>query len=367
MLTTGAGRRRRPASGPAGSWVGPQYRDAVRQIWIPRYGGPEVMQVETAPDPEPKAGEVRVRVAGAGVNFADLSARAGLYADAPPAPLVVGYEVAGEVDAVGDGVTSFSPGERVLAITRFGGYSDVVVVPEGQVAAVPDGADLVRAAGVPVAYLTAYLMLVRLGSVRAGDTVLIHSAGGGVGLAALQLARWLGAVTIGTASKRKHARLAEMGLDHAIDYRSEDFEAAVMRVTEGRGVDVVLDAQGGSSFRKSYRCLAPMGRLFCFGVAAANAESRRAAVRTLPKTVLRTPVFHPFQLMNANKGVFGINLGHLWEEQRLIHETLHELSAMWGRGEIEPVIDSRFGFEEAGRAHLQLAEGRNFGKVVLVP
>jgi synaptic vesicle membrane protein VAT-1 len=210
-------------------------------------------------------------------------------------------------------------------------------------------------------------MLVRLGSVRPGDTVLVHSAGGGVGLAALQLAKGLGAVTIGTASARKHPRLAEMGLDNAIDYRTEDFERAVMGLTNGRGVDVVLDAQGGSSFRKSYRCLAPLGRLFCFGVAAANAETRRGAVRTLPKTVLRTPIFHPFGLMNANKGVFGINLGHLWEERAMMRDTLAELSSMWGRAEIDPVIDSRFGFEEAGRAHLQLAEGRNFGKVLLVP
>jgi synaptic vesicle membrane protein VAT-1 len=339
----------------------------MRQIWIPRFGGPEVLQVQTAPDPEPQAGEVRIRVAGAGVNFADLSARAGLYQDAPPAPLVVGYEVAGEIDAVGAGVTMFSVGERVMAITRFGGYSDVVTVPDNQVAAIPDGADVVAAAGIPVAYLTAYLMLVRLGSLRQGDTVLIHSAGGGVGLAALQLAKGLGVVTIGTASQRKHARLAEMGLDHAIDYRSQDFEAEVRRITGGRGVDVALDAQGGSSFRKSYRCLAPMGRLFCFGLAAGNAETRKQALRTLPKAIALTPVFHPFQLMNANKAVFGVNLGHLWGEKQMMSDTLAELSARWGRGEIEPVIDSRFGFEEAGRAHQQLAEARNFGKVLLVP
>lgn len=338
----------------------------MRQVWIPRYGTPDVLEVRTAPDPEPAAGEVRVRVVSAGVNFADLSARAGLYPDAPPPPMVVGYEVAGEVDAVGAGVTSFSPGERVLALTRFGGYADVVTVPENQLAVAPDGADLVAAGGLPVVYLTAYLMLVRLGSVRRGDTVLVHSAGGGVGLAALQLAKGLGAVTIGTASKRKHARLAEMGLDHAIDYRSEDFEPAVIRITGGRGVDVVLDAQGGASFRKSYRCLAPMGRLFCFGLAAGNAETRRQAVRTLPKALVRTPVFHPIQLMNANKAVFGVNLGHLWEEREMMRTSLAELSAMWGRGEIDPVIDSRFGFEEAERAHRQLAEGRNFGKVVLV-
>jgi NADPH:quinone reductase-like Zn-dependent oxidoreductase len=339
----------------------------MRQVWIPRFGGTEVFEVREAPDPEPKTGEVRIRVAGAGVNFADLSARAGLYADAPPAPLVVGYEVSGEVDAVGLGVDRAEVGDRVMSVTRFGGYSDVVCVPENQVAPVPAGKDLVEAAGVPVCYLTAYLMVVRIGAAREGDVVLVHSAGGGVGLAALQLAKHAGATTIGTASAKKHARLADLGLDHAIDYRTEDFEPAVMRLTKGRGVDLALDAQGGRSFRKSYRCLAPMGRLFCFGMAAANAGSRRAAVRTVPKAVALTPFFHPFQLMNANKGVFGVNLGHLWEERELIRSTLAEVAAMWERGEIAPVIDGTYSFDEVGRAHSRLAEGRNFGKVVLVP
>jgi NADPH:quinone reductase-like Zn-dependent oxidoreductase len=339
----------------------------VRQIWITRYGGPEVLEVREAPDPEAGRREVRIRVAGAGVNFADTSARAGLYADAPKAPMVVGYEVAGRIDAVGEGVEGFSVGDEVLAATRFGGYSDVVVAPFYQVAHVPAGADLVKAAGLPITYLTAYVMVVRLAALRPGDTILIHSAAGGVGLSALQLARMLGLVTIGTASGRKHERLTEMGLDHAIDYRTTDFEREVMQITNGRGVSAVLDAHGADSFRKSYRCLAPLGRLFCFGIAAANAESRRSAWRTVPMALARTPVFHPIQLMNANKGVFGINMGHLWGEHDLIGGTLAELSSLWAAGDIEPVIDSTFGFEEAGRAHERLTRAENFGKVVLVP
>jgi NADPH:quinone reductase-like Zn-dependent oxidoreductase len=281
--------------------------------------------------------------------------------------MVVGYEVAGEVEAVGPSVDRLGVGDRVMALTRFGGYADVVVVPESQAVTVHAGSDLIEAAGVPVAYLTAYVMLVHLGSVRPGDTVLIHSAGGGVGLAALRLAKNLGAVTIGTASTKKHGRLAAMGLDHAIDYRREDFEQAVRHLTDGRGVDVALDAQGGSSFRKSYRCLAPLGRLFCFGMASGNAASRRGAWRTLPRALATTPFLHPLGLMNANKGVFGVNLGHLWGETELLQTALTDLSTMWARGEIGPFIDSTYPFAEAGAAHRQLAEGRNFGKVVLVP
>jgi NADPH:quinone reductase-like Zn-dependent oxidoreductase len=264
-------------------------------------------------------------------------------------------------------VEEFAQGDEVLATTRFGGYSDVVVVPEYQVARVPEGADLVQAAGLPITYLTAYVMVVRLGSLRAGDTILIHSAAGGVGLSALQLARKLGVVTIGTASGRKHERLSEMGLDYAIDYRTTDFEREVKQITKGRGVDVVIDAHGGNSFRKSYRCLAPLGRLFCFGISAANAESRQKAWRTVPAALARTPVFHPVPLMNANKGVMGINMGHLWDEHELIAATLRELSSMWGAGDINPIIDSTFGFDEAARSHERLARAENFGKVVLVP
>ncbi|MGO9028258.1 MAG: synaptic vesicle VAT-1 family membrane protein [Acidimicrobiales bacterium] len=340
----------------------------MRQVVIPRYGGPEVLTVREVDDPEPAPDEVRIRVAGAGVNFADISARAGLYPDAPsPPPMVVGYEVAGELDRVGKAVDGLAVGDRVIALTRFGGYSDVVTVPSSQVAKVHVGADLVEAAGIPVTFLTSYVMLNHLGSVRPGDTVLIHSAGGGVGLSALQLARNLGAVTIGTASAGKHERLRQHGLDHAIDYRTQDFEAEVLRITGGRGVDVALDAQGGTSFRKSYRCLAPMGRLFCFGLAAGNAPSRGQAWRTLPKALATTPVFHPLQLMGANKGVFGVNMGHLWGEQDRIGRFLGELAAMWERGDIAPVIDSTFPFDRAGQAHEQLGQARNFGKVVLTP
>ncbi|HUY86720.1 MAG TPA: medium chain dehydrogenase/reductase family protein [Acidimicrobiales bacterium] len=339
----------------------------MRQIWIPRFGDTSVLEIREAPDPSPRRDEVRIRVAGAGVNFADLSARAGLYPDAPPAPLVVGYEVAGTIDEIGNAVSGYSVGDKVMSVTRFGGYSDVVCVPTHQIAHLHPTADPVVAAGIPVTYLTSYLMLVRLASLRPGDHVLIHSAAGGVGLSALQLAKRAGAVVLGTASASKHERLAEQGLDHAIDYRTQDFETEVMRITGGRGVDVVLDAQGGRSFRKSYRCLAPLGRLFCFGLASANANSRLSAIRTLPKALATTPVFHPMQLMNANKGVFGINLGHLWEQTSMINETLTELASLWESGDIRPVIDSTFPFAEAAAAHEQLQQARNFGKVILTP
>jgi synaptic vesicle membrane protein VAT-1 len=339
----------------------------MEQVWITRFGGPEVLEVRSAPDPHPGPDEVRVAVAAAGVNFADVSARAGLYPDAPKAPCVVGYEVSGVVDEVGAAVDDFVVGDRALALTRFNGYSTSVIVPAHQVQRVPEGKDLQAAAGLPVTFLTAYLMLTRMGALRRGDRVLIHAAAGGVGLAALQLARHVGAVTIGTASAAKHERLRDLGLDYPIDYRTNDFEPEVMRITDGRGVDLVLDAVGGTTTRKSYRCLAPLGRLFCFGLSSASAPSRRQAWRTAPKAFVTTPVFHPLQLMNANKGVFGFNLGHLWEHTELLHEAMGDIVTLWGKGEIDVIVDSTFPFRQTAAAHAQLEQARNFGKVLLLP
>jgi NADPH:quinone reductase-like Zn-dependent oxidoreductase len=283
----------------------------MRQVWIPKIGGPEVLEVREAPDPEPRPGEVRVRVHASGINFADILARMGLYPDSPKLPAVVGYEVAGVVDGVGEGVGDFGDGDRVLCMTRFGGYSDVVCVQQGAARRTPENLDDAGAASIPVNYLTAWLMLVRLGSVRRGDRVLVHACAGGVGLAAVQICRHFGAEVIGTASASKHDRLREMGVAERIDYHTQDFEEEVRRFTDGRGVDIALDAVGGESLAKSYRSLASLGRLFVFGASSLAPGSKRSWVSALVG-LARMPTFKPLRLMSQNKGVLGVNLGHLW-------------------------------------------------------
>ena len=338
----------------------------MRQITITEYGGPEVLRVTEAPDPTPGPGEIRVSVSAAGLNFADVSARMGLYPDAPKPPMVVGYEASGVVDRLGDGVTGFEVGERVLVLSRFGGQSSSVVVPMSQAVVIPDELDLVAAAAIPVNYLTAYLMLVRLAALRPGDSVLIHAAAGGVGIAAIQLCRTLGVTTYGTASASKHEAVRALGLDHPIDYRNQDFAAEVLRLTGGRGVDVILDAVGGSTSRKNYKLLAPLGRLFHFGASSASKDGRRKILNVV-KSLGAFPVYHPIQLMNANKAVYGINLGHLWDEQEMLREILDELLEMWQQGVIEPVIDSIHPFDQVAAAHDRLESAKNVGKVLLVP
>ena len=267
----------------------------MKQVWIPKIGEPEILELREAPDPEPKPGQVRVRVNAAGINFADILARMGLYPDSPKLPTVVGYEVAGTVDGVGDGVTGYRNGDRVVCLTRFGGYSDVVCAPQSSVRPIPENLDFEGAASIPVNYLTAWLMLVHLGHVRAGDRVLVHACAGGVGLAAVQISRHFGAEVIGTASASKHQRLREMGVSACIDYRAQDFEVEVKRLTDGRGVDIALDAIGGASYRKSYKSLATLGRLFIFGASSVAPGITRSWLSALIGLVQATAADEPQQ------------------------------------------------------------------------
>jgi NADPH:quinone reductase-like Zn-dependent oxidoreductase len=340
----------------------------MRQIWIPRAGAPEVLELREAADPLPGAGEVRIRVAAAGVNFADILARMGLYPGLPPMPVVVGYEAAGCVDAVGDGVEPDWIGREVLALTQFGSYSDTICVAERQVVTRPEGMTAEEGAALPVNYLTAYQLLEVMGGLRAGETLLVHSAGGGVGIAAVQIARRIGARIIGTASAAKHDFLESIGVDHCVDYRSEDFETRVREITRGRGVELAIDAVGGSSFKKSFRSLAPTGRLGMFGVSAVVTGKKRS-IPGLLRTALATPwlQFTPSALMRGNKGVFGVSLGDLWEEMDRVWRWMEQLIAYYEEGDIRPVVAASFPFERAAEAHHYLQDRKNLGKVLLAP
>jgi synaptic vesicle membrane protein VAT-1 len=294
--------------------------------------------------------------------------RLGLYPDLPPIPVVPGYEVGGRVDAVGAGIEANWNGRDVLAATRFGGYADTVCVPVGQVFARPPGMSASEGAAIPVNYFTAWQLVVVMGGLKRGETVLVHSAGGGVGIAATQIAKHLGARVIGTASAGKHAELRALGIDHLIDYRTEDFEARTREITGGRGVELILDAVGGESWKKGYRMLAPTGRLGMFGISAAVTGKKRSVLAML-STLANTPwfQFNPVSLMNANKGVFGVNLGHMWGEIDRQRGWADQLFDLWAQGAIKPKIARSFRFDEAPQAHHFIQDRENVGKVLLVP
>jgi NADPH:quinone reductase-like Zn-dependent oxidoreductase len=339
----------------------------MRAVWITKVRGSIALSVRETPDPEPGPGEVRIRTRAAGLNFSDVMGRMGLYPDAPKPPYIPGYELAGVVDRHGAGVTAPAIGARVLALTRFGGQAELVCVPADQVVELPDGMDFEAAAAIPVTYLTAYHTLFRVANLRAGDRVLVHMAAGGVGIAALQLCRTVaGVVTFGTASAGKHDVLRSEGCAYPIDYHSADYAAEIRRLTNGEGVDVVLDPLGGRDWRKGMALLRPMGRLVAYGFANLVAGDRRSLPR-LVRQVLGVPLFTPLGLTEHNRTVSGVNMGHLWTEVSLLREELVAVLDLWRTGAVRPRVDAVFAFTEVAQAHRRLTGRRNVGKVVLVP
>jgi synaptic vesicle membrane protein VAT-1 len=338
----------------------------MRQVWIPRHGPPEVLEVREAPIPEPKSGEVLVKVAAAGINFADIMARLGLYPDAPKPPCVVGYEVAGEVMALGPSASGVGAGDRVIAMTAFGGYSSHVSVPQAQVFPLPAGMTLEQGAALPVTYLTAYQLMIAMGRLKSGESVLVHSAAGGVGLSAIELAAIIGVKVIGVASAAKHEYLRSRGVMGLIESSSTDLPSRVKELTAGRGVDLALDARGGASWRQSYDSLAPTGRLAMFGLSTAVGGNPWLGTA---RALLGVPWlrFNPLTLMSDNRGIFGVNIGHLWGHQELLGEWMRQILAWQSQGKIAPVVARSFRFDEAAAAHRYIENRSNVGKVLLVP
>jgi len=339
----------------------------VKAIWIPKHGKPDVLELRNSPDPIPRRGEVRIRVRASGINFADIMARQGLYQDAPPPPLVVGYEVSGVIDAVGEGVTERNEGQRVIALTRFGGYADAVCVEATQTFSMPQQMSFEDAAAIPVTYLTAYHMLFNVFRLRAGDHILIHQAAGGVGTAASQLCRSVeGVTTFGTASKAKHDYVRQNGCNYAIDYHSVDYAVEIRKLTHGRGVDCVLDALGGVDWRKGFSLLTPGGLLIPFGWANMAKSGKRRLTQVVGQ-LTRLPWWTPIRLMQENKGVAGVNMGHLWDERELLVDAFAALFQLYEQGAINPHVDRCFAFEQAAQAHAFIEAGQNVGKVLLTP
>ena len=339
----------------------------MRAIWITKAGGPEVLAVRETPDPEVGSGQVKVRVRAAGLNFAEIMARQGLYQDAPKPPCVVGYEAAGVVDAVGAGVSGISVGQRVIALSRFGAHADTLVVPARQTLPMPDAMSFEEGAAIPVNYITAYHMLFRVGCLRPGEKVLIHMAAGGVGIAALQLCRTVpGVVTFGTASGSKHEAIRGEGCDHPIDYHRVDYAEEIRRLNDGKGVDIVLDALGGKDWKKGYDLLRPAGRLIAFGFANMASGDKRDLFNVLRQAV-QIPLFTPLSLMDKNRSVAGVNIGHLWDEMDMLTEEMAALVKLYTEGKIRPYIGGVFPFDRAAEAHRAIQERKNIGKIILTP
>jgi NADPH:quinone reductase-like Zn-dependent oxidoreductase len=283
----------------------------------------------------------------------------------------LGYEVAGEVETIGEGVSGLTVGQRVMAGTKFGGQAELAVAQARDVMPMPEHLSFEEGAAFCVNYGTAYAALMIMGGLREGNRVLIHAAAGGVGIAATQVARIAGAEIFGTASAAKHEAIKAQGVDHPIDYRTQDFKAEIRRLTNGEGVDVILDPMGPTSFRKDYRILRPGGRLIMYGLSEAmneNGRDMRAALRSLLRMPTSTmPWWNAGRLLNQNRGVFGLNLLSWWRREGGMDRITAPLLSDLNSKQLMPVVARSYPFEQAGDAHRYLAERRNIGKVVLTP
>jgi NADPH:quinone reductase-like Zn-dependent oxidoreductase len=335
----------------------------MRAAVVRRHGPPEVFEWREAPNPQPGAGEVLVRVRAAGINFADLLARMGLYPGAPKPPFIPGLELAGTVEADAEG---FRAGDRIAALTHSGAYAELIALPANRVFRIPAEMPFEDAAAIPVNYLTAYHSLFQMGNLQPGDRVLVHGAAGGVGVAAVQLAKSRGLVVFGTAGPSKQDFLRQLGVDHPLDYTREDFLAAVRRAAPD-GIEMVMDPIGGRSFSQSYRCLGPAGRLVIYGFsAAAGPEGKRSLWRGA-KAYFQTRRYHPLTLMSKNISVIGVHLGRLEKRGALLGSEMAEILRMYAAGEFRPVVGKTFPLAEAAAAHRYIHARQNIGKVLLLP
>ena len=336
-------------------------------ILIERHGPPEVLVEREVALREPGPGEVLLRVRAAGVNFADLMMRAGLYGTVPARPYSPGFEVAGEVVRVGAEVDGWQEGDRAVALLRYGGYAHDVVVPSRNLFRYPESLTPVQAAAIPVVFLTAWVCLFEAGNGRRGETALILGAGGGVGTAAVQLAVRRGLQVIGTAGEERKRSFVtgELGARACFDSRG-DWEPDVQRLVGPRGIDLALDPVGGRATAACRRLLAPLGRLVFYGLSDAMPKRRRSWLRAA-WAWLRTPRFHPVSLIEPSIGVFGVHLLHLQAKEAILREAIDEIYGAVARGELRTVVDRVFSFDGAGavEAHHYLHARRNLGKVIL--
>ena len=331
-----------------------------------RFGPPEVLRFKEVPKPSPGEGQILVEVKVIGLNFADVMCRLGVYPAVPKPPFVPGLEVSGVVENVGKRVRRFKRGDRVMAFTRQGAYAEYLCVSEHQTQHIPKTMTFEEAASFGVTYLTAYHGLITLANIQKGERLLLHAAAGGVGIATIQIARHLGVEIFGTASSAQKVDIAlQQGMHHGINYAVEDFEDAVLRKTDGHGVDVVMDSVGGTVFRKSWRLLEPMGRYILFGFAAVTGK-RGVDMLKAVKEFASTPFVYPPNIVSKNIGLFGFNLYFLFDKVEYFKNAFRQLMKWYDEKVIRPVIGARFTFDHIVEAHVLLQSRKSYGKIVVV-
>lgn len=338
------------------------------QTWamqIHHFGSPEVLKKTTIPRRPPGPTEVAIAIKACGVNFADILMRMGLYPEAPRRPFAPGYEVAGIVEAVGSEVTHFKPGDRVMAATYFNGYANYICAEVEKTLPLPENMSFEEGAGILVNYMTAWVALQEMSRIRPGDNILVQNIAGGVGMAALQLAKNAGCTVFGTAgSKEKLDFAASMGMDYGINYRTQDYVKQIQLNHGRRVIDVVLDPIGGQNLAKGRQILRPTGRLVVFGSSEMVRGDKANPIQTV-KTALSMFHVNLMSLFGKNQGIYALNVLKLWRYNDIMQGVAQKFLEQFAQQRLTCIMAQTFPLEQAAEAHRYLQERKNIGKVVL--
>jgi len=332
---------------------------------VTKFGSPSVLKIQDWPEPAPQQGEVKIRIKAIGLNFADVMARLGLYPGIPKPPFIPGIEVSGIITKVGENVRKWRRGDRVIAFTHLGGYAECAVVKQEQLFSLPKRMNFEEGAAFSVAYLTAYHGLLTLGHAHKGDKLLIHAAAGGVGIAATQMAKHLGAEVFATASTSEKLEIARAhGATHLINYQQEDFEEVIREKTDGYGIDVVLDSVGGTVFKKGWKILAPMGRYVLFGFSAITGKRTYSKIKVL-REMIAAPILFPHTLLSRNVSLSCFNLYFLMKKSEYLRNSLRLVLDWQENGILKPVIGARYPFSKIAEAQAYMQSRKSIGKIVI--
>ena len=341
------------------------------KIVIDRAGSYDRLRVANVPKPTPGRREVRIAVEASGINYADVIIRMGLYASAKELvgwPITPGFEVAGKVDALGEGVDDLEIGDRVLAVSLFGGYASSLVAPRHQVFALPDSMSFVEGASIPAVFMTAHFALRSLANPRASDHLLVHSAAGGVGGSLVQIGKVLGCTVTGVVGRSHKVETAkEHGCDHVIDKSTQNLWREAERIAPG-GFDVVLDANGLSTLKDSYKHLARPGKLVVYGFTTMMPKTGgKPNYLKLAADYVRTPRFNPLDMTNESRSVLAFNLSYLFDRKDILEEAMGEIMGWLAEGKITPPPATTYKLTNVADAHRDIESGNTVGKLVLVP
>ncbi|GLV43510.1 hypothetical protein CBL_04052 [Carabus blaptoides fortunei] len=348
----------------------PETPKDMRAIILTGFGGLKTVKVMKKPEPTLNEGEVLIRVKACGLNFQDLMVRQGAIDSPPKCPFILGFECAGEVEQVAEGVEGFKVGDQVVALPEFRAWAELVAVPAKYVFALPQGMSALEAAAIGMNYVVAYMLLFDLGGLSAGKSVLLHSAGGGVGQAVAQLCRTVPDVIVfGVCSKGKHEALKTAGspIDHLLE-RGSDYTSEVRKISPD-GVDIVLDCLCGEECNRGYSLLKPMGRYILYGssnIVTGETKSFFSAARSW----WQVDKVSPIKLFDDNKSLAGLNLRHLLFQQggtEYVHRAMEKVFALWSEGKVKPVVDTTWALEDVAEAMQKMHDRKNVGKITLDP